>query len=152
MQWFVRHGHVEGYDKSGDAPVLRRTFVPGQDDAVPPYEEYLRESLLRNLAMLRTEHERAGIDTSHGRIATDRESQTLLAAALQFVNLKPGVVVPWKLASGEFVDLDVSTLREIAGLVGDHVTWCFDNERRIAGALRAAETEDALNGVDMTFL
>lgn len=154
MQWYVRKGYAEAYetDDAMDPPILRRALVSPDDDALPTYEHFLRETLMRRATMMRRDREAAGIDTPYGRLSTDRESQAVLAAAVQFIGLKSAeTVMPWKLASGTFISLTGNALRDIAERVGDHVTWCFERERCIADALTNAVSEEELLGVDMSF-
>lgn len=146
MHWYVRGDVVEAYDSG--VVVMRRHFVSGQDDALPQYTEYVRAQLTRELTEIRIVKESAGITTFIGPIATDRQSQAVIAAAMQFLSIKEESF-PWKLASGEFVRLEPNQLREIAGLVGDHVKRCFENEARLFGQLQLAQSEEELANVNL---
>ena len=149
MEWYVRGDVVEAYDESGTV-VLRRQREESDVD-VPPYEKYLRAKLIGIVLSNRYSADIAGVDTSIGKIATDRGSQAMVSGALGFLGLMTDdVTYPWKLYDGTFFDLSGETLREIAAAVGNHVKKCFEQERRVVGLLMDATTEDELLAIDIT--
>ena len=150
MEWYVRGDVVEAYEAG--AVVMRRRREDS-DTNIPSYETYLRAMLITTVQANRYFAEIRGVDTSVGRIATDRGSQAMVSGALGFLGLMAeDVTYPWKLEDGTFVDLSGDNLREIAGAVGNHVKECFETERRLVNSLKAATTEEELLAIDLSFI
>ena len=81
------------------------------------------------------------------RIATDRESQAKVAAALQ--SLQSGFIasVNWKTATGEFVTLGLEEISVIARTVARYVKACFDAEQIVIAQIEQCQTMRELEQV-----
>ncbi len=109
----------------------------------------VRETLLANLADHRWRIETGGVELPNGaRILTDRESQAQLTSAYQSLSMPFVESIDWKAADG-WVTVTEAELRPIAQAVAQHVQGCFKAERQVSEQIAAAESAEALYGIDI---
>jgi len=106
----------------------------------------LKETKLVEIADKRWRTETGGITIDGMEIATDRESQALLTAAVLKVKDDPSYTVNWKAKNGWF-ELDAATLIAIADAVRAHVQMCFDKEKQLQEQIDKATTVEELEAV-----
>ena len=117
--------------------ILRRPCTLADQDLPDIATLHMRQQKQKASA-LRYKKEIQGVDTPHGRISTDRESQMMLANTIAFVTAQPQDVV-WKKEDGTFVTLTHADLANVAGIVLHHVESCFRQEAAVVESLLAAE-------------
>lgn len=105
--------------------------------AVKPIED-LRFDAKQKLAARRFEVETSGIELSGTPIATDRQSQAMLLAAL--VQLGADEAVQWKGPDGVFRETTRDQLAAVARAVKGHVQSCFAREAALAELIDLAES------------
>lgn len=88
-------------------------------------------------AAARYAKETAGIAVGNAQIATDRDSQGMVAGAYAYVQANPSVTTNFKTASG-FVSLSAAQITSIAMAVGGHVQACFAAEAQVDSGLSAS--------------
>jgi hypothetical protein len=117
---------------------------------INPYAmDYLRSLVLDDLADHRWRIETGGVTLPDGsRILTDRESQAQLTSAYQSLSMPFVDSIDWKAAEG-WVTVTEAELRPIAQAVAQHVQWCFKAERQVSEQIAAAESAEALYGIDI---
>lgn len=119
----------------------------------PPIEietfQSAKAKKLAEAAEWRYNLEVAGVTMPGGgaRIATDRESQAKVAAALQ--SLQSGFItsVNWKTVTGEFVTLGLEEISVIARTVARYVKACFDAEQIVIAQIEQCQTMRELEQV-----
>lgn len=84
-------------------------------------------------------------------IATDRESQALLAGAVLKAQDDPNYVVNWKAKNGWF-QIDAATLIAIADAVRAHVQACFDKEKYLHDLIDRATTIEEVQSISWNSL
>jgi len=132
---------VFGY-RDGQCVLKRRRT---DDDKTLPH---ISAAGTTHLAKARYTKEIQGIETPFGAIATDRESQSMIANTLSFLLLQPSShTIAWKRKDGTFIELSRDQFTELAKLVGDHVETCFHQE---AAALEAMLSADDVADIDVT--
>lgn len=103
-----------------------------------------RRAKLRDLASIRWEREVAGIEWDGIPLHTDRESQATLAlAALE------GGEERWKGADGRWYKMDAERLQGAARAVRKHKRACFAREEALAEEIRAADSIESLDAIDL---
>lgn len=111
-------------------------------DGVPTYINTLVDLTaveLRSYASARKRSaETGGITISGMTIATDRESQGMIASAYTLMQRDPARVIQWKTETG-FVSVDATVMTVIADAVADHVQACFAKEAEISGLIDSGE-------------
>lgn len=113
---------------------------------VPTLEE-VKADKLAELAQARWEQETGGLTLPTGAvIKTDRESQGLLTAAAVMAKFDPTMTVEWKAATG-WIDLDATTVIQLAGAVREHVQKAFSKERDLAEQVAIAGSVQEVEGV-----
>jgi len=90
--------------------------------------------------------ETGGITLNGMEIATDRESQALLAGAVLKAQDDPSYTVNWKARNGWF-QLNAATLIAIANAVRAHVQKCFDKEKQLTEKIMAATSIEELEAI-----
>ena len=111
--------------------------------------EQRREARLQELADHRWRIETGGVTLPDGsRILTDRESQAQLTSAYQSLSMPFVESIEWKAAEG-WVTVTEAELRPIAQAVAQHVQGCFKAERIVSEQIAAAESAEALYGIDI---
>jgi len=128
---------VEVY--SADNTCILRRACTDADTSLPDISTLHREIQRQRAATIRFEKEVQGINTDHGRISTDRQSQTMIANTLAYTTLSPQSVINWKRTDGTFVTLSTAEFSVLAKAVGDHVETCFRQEAEANEALLSAE-------------
>jgi hypothetical protein len=123
-------------------------------EAVPLSKAEVAEARKADLAAYRYRVETGGVTVGGTLIASDRQSQAMIAGAKLFADMNPAAMIDWKGASG-WVQIDAAAVTAIANAVGDHVQACFSAERIHAEALDAivadtAGTADDLIAHDIT--
>lgn len=103
-----------------------------------------RRAKLAALAGVRWRHETAGIDFEGIPLHTDRQSRAELALAAQ-----EGDGESWKAADGRWYDLDAERLQAASRAVRAHKRACFAHEEALATAIRAADSIEALDEIDL---
>ncbi|MEW6595639.1 MAG: DUF4376 domain-containing protein [Thermodesulfobacteriota bacterium] len=101
------------------------------------------------LAAYRYQIETGGVTVGGSQVATDRESQAMIAGAKLFSDMNPAALVDWKTATG-WVQIDAATITAIANAVGAHVQACFSAERAHSAALDALSTVEGVAAYDIT--
>lgn len=123
------------------------------DAAVQAWREVerLRDPLAR-LADYRWRKETGGVTLISGaRVATTRESQSMVSASL--MALSQGMLaepVRWKAESG-WVELTGEALRVMAAEVASHVNRCFHAEQRVSALLANEPTLDVEAAFDAEY-
>lgn len=112
--------------------------------------EAVKTRRLSELAALRYTKETGGIEVSGQNIKTDRESQAMLNGALAFVTQSPAALIDWKVAPGEFVQLNAAQITAIATAVAQHVQACFSAEKDHAELIANCNTPQAAAQHDIT--
>lgn len=92
--------------------------------------------LVAYAAEARWRREVDGVTVAGAAIATDRESQAMIAGAHAYVQANPAATIKWK-AEGGFVTLDSTAVTAIALAVGAHVQACFAAEADVLAAIEA---------------
>lgn len=136
---------VEVYSESGQC-VLRRRCTPS-DATLPDVSDFHVARLTEEIAAQRYAVEIRGIDTPYGPIATDRQSQAMIATTLSYVTLVPRESISWKRQDGTFITLTMEEFKDLAHLVGEHVETCFRQE---AAAVEALLSADDVTDVDIS--
>ena len=132
----------------------RKTDVPGvlreiSDTDWAKLTEQRRKVRLQELAEHRWQVETSGVTLPDGsRILTDRESQAQLTSAYQSLSMPFVESIDWKAADG-WVTVTEAELRPIAQAVAQHVQGCFKAERIVSEQIAAAESAEALYGIDI---
>jgi hypothetical protein len=91
-------------------------------------------SLQTYLPAKRYDVEVAGINVGGAMVATDRQSQSMIANAFSYVVASGAPYVTYKADSG-WVTLTAEQIRGVALAVGQHVQSCFSKEAQIALAI-----------------
>lgn len=117
--------------------------------ATPKPIEQIKAILAEAVATSRYELETGGIVVGGMSIRTDRESQSMIASALQIVSRNPAAVIDWKGAAG-WAQIDKAAVEAVADAVGSHVQACFSAERAKQEALNGLTTLPQLIAFDPT--
>lgn len=106
----------------------------------------LKESKKREIANARYTAETGGVTIDDMRIATDRDSQSLITGAALAATMDSGYTLNWKTVSG-FVELTAAQIIAVAQAVRAHVQICFDIEATLMPQIEAATDEETLNNI-----
>jgi hypothetical protein len=94
----------------------------------------------------RYECEVGGVLLGDTMLDTDRETQTRIAQAKVLVDNDPSLVIKWKKANGEWVELNHETITAMSLAIGKHVQQCFSKESELHAAIDACDNiDDVLN-------
>ena len=94
----------------------------------------------------RYECEVGGVLLGDTMLDTDRETQTRIAQAKVLVDNDPSLVIKWKKANGDWVELNHETITAMSLAIGKHVQQCFSKESELHAAIDACDnTDDVLN-------
>lgn len=111
---------------------------PEPEPPAPPTQE----ELLDYLANKRWQVEIGGTEFNGMMIATDRDSQTKIAAAWAKAKDDPEFTITnWKIGPEIFVNLDNSTIIAIGDAVTAHVQQCFNKEAELTAKILADPPE-----------
>lgn len=109
--------------------------VQGTDERLADLDAAPRsDDLLRYAASKRYAVEIGGVIVNGVSLATDRQSQSMIAGAFSYVTLNPSATVKWKSPDG-FVDLAAADVALIASAVAEHVQQCFAREADAVAAI-----------------
>lgn len=81
-------------------------------------------------------------------IKTDRESQSTVNGALNFLQINQAAVIDWKGANG-WTTINYYQIMYIANIVGAHVQACFSREKVLHGIIDACTTLAELDAIDI---
>jgi hypothetical protein len=141
IRWIHVPEHLEG--------LINHDYIANGDAIEPPSLDYLRDQLKDALAAHRFKIETGGVELPDGsRILTDRESQAQLTSAFQTLTQPFVGEIDWKGPDG-WVTVTETELRPIAQAVAQHVQGCFKAERQVSEQIAAAESAEALYGIDI---
>lgn len=111
--------------------------------------ETVQQQACDALAELRYTRETAGITLENGaQIATDRESQSMLAGTYQSLTTGLMTDTDWKSANG-WATVTQTELEPIATAVALHVRACFKAERALQTTINTAADADTLRALDL---
>ncbi len=134
------------------AEVLK--LVENVPTLVREYEEYpideYRNEKLNELANIRWEREIGGMSFGMARIATDDRSKLMIIGAREKAKENPVYSTLWKVAPGQYIELQAPMLIALADAIEAHVSACFTNEERLSKLLLAAQTHDDIDVIDLT--
>ena len=132
------------------SPLVGTEFSTGEEEATATLEDR-KTALLTTIAARRFAVECGGVTVPGlGTIPTDRGSQAMVAAALEFLGLASvSETVPWKLQSGQFVALSLEHVRAFGRVIGAHVLACFHAEAQLAARVQAAPDVSTLDAIDI---
>lgn len=103
---------------------------------------------------IRLEKETDTCVTPVGTVKIDRDSKVNINGALSLCKLleetSTAFSLKFTLADGSRVTLDNTTVRQLAGAVGQYVASVYDHAASLLDALDAAATLDDLNAIDIT--
>ena len=106
-----------------------RTFAP----PAPPAPT--KEQLVAYAASKRFAVETGGIAIGGVKIATDRESQSMVNGARAAAKDDASFTTDWKGSDGTWTHLDAPTIIAIADAVKSHVAACFSAEKAVDGEI-----------------
>jgi hypothetical protein len=130
-----------------EAPLVRAEGVWSVRSA----DDIRHEALLAYAAAVRFDVETSGTTVNDMAVATDRQSQAMMASALAYLQQQAGTAsVRWKTPSGVFVDLDLTGLTAVAMSVAAHVQRCFAREAEVVAAIAAGDITTAAE-IDAAF-
>jgi hypothetical protein len=87
-----------------------------------------------------------GIIVNNMRVATDRDSQSMITSAFTYLTNNPTLTINWKGPNG-FIPLDLASLTEIANQVGSFIQELFTKEQVTCQLIDAATTIEELDAV-----
>lgn len=104
-----------------------------------------REDFFATLKVLRDAAIAGGTIIGGMPVYTDELSQQRITGAAVAAMLDPSIVINWKAADGSYVELNAEAVVGIATAMRLHVQACFDNEARLADALKATDKPDTVD-------
>ena len=143
LQQMTTRGYWRGAseESKGYLAWIAEGNVPAEVEYVaPPVPtlEDLKERKKQEIAAARYEAETGGMEVNGAFVRTDRESQSMLTAAVLQAIQDSEYTCQWKTASG-WVTLDTPTLIAMGQAVRAHVQACFDREKTLCEAIDAAD-------------
>lgn len=131
--------------------------LPPEPEPVPEPEPEPEPTFAENkaakfaaLASMRFAIETGGMFFNGVPIRTDRETCGIITAAYVSAMNDPAYTVPnWKVADGVFIILDAPTILALSTAVRAHIQSAFDHEAEISAQITAAETQEALDAIDI---
>lgn len=134
----------------------------GSKRVLPPYDEQgngtvtdtrtLDEAKAERLALLADRRwlaQNGGIVLSGVPLPTDDGMQIKITGARLAAEANPAYTVRWKIRPGVFVSFDAAAVIGLSDTIRAHVQGCFDNEDALSALIVAAETNDAVDAVDI---
>lgn len=115
-------------------------------EATKPSLAELKAAKKQEIATVRWQAETAGLELTGFSVATDRESQAMITAAVLQTLLDPTYTVQWKTSVG-FITLTSEQIQAVGVAVRQHVQACFDREAVLLIAIEACETAEELNAI-----
>jgi hypothetical protein len=119
----------------------------GLEALAPEPVDVLVRDYAQEIKQIRDAKMAGGITLNGVTIFTDDVSQGRITGAALAVTLDPSLVIRWKTASGDFIELGAAQVVGIATAVRMHVQACFDHEEILLAAIAAAEDPET---VDLT--
>lgn len=107
----------------------------------------LKAAKIAEIANARWQAETAGLTLNGFTVATDRESQAMITAAVLQTMLDPSYTVQWKTSAG-FIRLTAEQIQAVGVAVRQHVQACFDREAVLLTAIEACKTIEELNAIN----
>lgn len=105
-----------------------------------------KEQAFETLADKRWQEETKGIVFNGMHIRTDQLGQDKITGAITYLtNDEAQSTVKWKVGSGQFVEVDLNSLKAIGIAIGQHVQLCFANEEDVSALITAASTHAAMD-------
>ena len=111
----------------------------------------LKNQKQQELAAKRYAIETGGIVAAGAAVKTDRQSQAMIAAALQYFQFSPTAVIDWK-GEAQWYTLNAQAAQGIAQAVGNHVQHCFATEKTISEMISAATSHAEVWGLNIETL
>lgn len=136
---FITYGYVDPSSKLTKLKELSKQYVS-------VYRTMLVNEVLAKLGPIRKEVEYAGIKTNYGLVETDPVSQGKISALFQ-ANQIPGLLkttTPFKMADGEFSELDSDDINILYRKVADLVQNCFHAENETVNLIRVADDQELI--------
>lgn len=145
---FLSEHEWESYIQAAGHPLDKPDPVPKAPEATIAE---IRVGAKAKLASRRYKIEVGGIEIAGTPVATDRQSQAMLIAAL--VQLGADETVQWKGPDGVFRPITRDQLAAVARAVKEHIQACFAREAELVHLIDQAGNEEmtALEGVIQTF-
>jgi len=120
--------------------VIGSVYVESDNDFVPaPVPIMSKDELTAHAAARRYHVETSGVTISGIKIATDRESQSMLNAAYNIAQGNPQFSTMWKGADGSFTQVNAETMIALAQAVGAFVASCFAAEAAVALKIKTGD-------------
>lgn len=110
----------------------------------------LKEMRLSDLADLRYNRQMEGVSYKNHDFNGDPLTLNALMAALLGAEDEVNILVVWKDARGDFVELEKADMVAIVKLIRDLTQACFNNENRLTKLIKATNDERALSRVNIT--
>lgn len=138
-------------DFSDNPAILNRVFTvwgkePTMQDGHEPTLNELKAQKKTEIAAVRYEAETSGTTINGVLIDTGRDSQALITGAALAAMLDSGYSLNWKTENG-FIHLTASEIIAVAQTVRAHVQACFDREAELCALVDAAETQEDLDEI-----
>lgn len=113
-------------------PYVDHSYTATEDGEIqPPTLDYLRAQLKARVKERRKRAEEAGTTVNGTPVETDRESQSMLNGAVEYMRRNPGGVINWQLPDLSFIALDADKVGALADAVAAHVQSCFTRQAEI---------------------
>lgn len=122
------------------------------DEPLPPEPtlDELKVQKKAEIAAARYEAETAGTTVNGITIDTGRDSQALITGAALAAMLDSEYSLNWKTVDG-FIHLSAPEIIAVAQSVRAHVQSCFDREGELVALVDAAQNEEELNAIEITW-
>jgi hypothetical protein len=111
---------------------------------------FVKEAKRTMAAVVRWQKEINGTVYGGYPLATDNISQTKYLGALIASQLNPNITIKWKLANGNFVTLNATTISNVTTKVREYIQSCFDREAELIDLINAAATPDDVEVIDLS--
>ena len=118
----------------------------------PPVKtlDELKVQKKQDIAAARYKAETAGVEVNSVKIDTGRDSQALITGAAVAAMLDENYSLNWKTSTG-FIHLTAPEIIAVAQAVRAHVQHCFDREGELVALVDAAQNEEELNAIEITW-
>jgi hypothetical protein len=131
---------------------VAKNFVPTAEPPPPKrmtLEEF-RTERLSELRDLRYNRQMDGVVYKNHPFNGDPLTLNAIMATLLAEEDAAGILVLWKDADGEFLELNRTDMVAIVKLIRDLTQACFNNENRLQKLVRAADNERSLGKINLT--
>jgi hypothetical protein len=125
---------------------------PVKEAEIPPDPTLaeIKEKARRVLSDLRHRKVREGVTYKGYSFWGDPMSAYAIGTALMAIEDEGNVLVRWKAKRGEFAELERVDLKVLLKLIHKRTQMCFDTERAITQAIRAASTVEEIEAIDFS--